>query len=145
MKSKYLLPHIYKKIGWFITIPFLVIGLFFFPLADKLDISKSSVVGQEIERWFDKYPGQFTDEIIAACLIIGMLLVAFSREKNEDEYINKIRLESLQISVLINYILLFFCIIFIYDWEFLWVMTYNMFTVLLIFIIRFNYIIYRNK
>lgn len=138
MKSKYLLPHVYKKIGWFITIPLLLIGILLFPLGEKLTFLRSPT-------WLDTFPGQYTDEVIAAGLIIGMLLIAFSREKNEDEYINKIRLESLQISVLINYLLLIICILVVYDVEFLAVMTYNMFTILLLFIIRFNFILYRNK
>ncbi len=137
MKSKYLLPHLYKKIGWCISIPLFIIGLLLFPL----ELSD----GVTWLNWLNKFPGEFTDEVIAAGLIIGMLLVAFSKEKIEDEYINKVRLESLQISVLINYLLLIICILLIYDVEFLSVMTYNMFTILLLFIIRFNFIIYRNK
>lgn len=137
MKSKYLLPHVYKKIGWFISVPLFVIGVLLFPL-ELFD-------GARWLTWLDKFPGEYTDEIIAAGLIIGMLLVAFSKEKIEDEYINKVRLESLQISVLINYLLLIICILVVYDVEFLSVMTYNMFTILLLFIIRFNFIIYRNK
>lgn len=139
MKSKYLLPHLYKKIGWCITIPLLIIGILLFPLGDVL------FEGAKWLTFLDKFPGQYTDEIVAAGLIIGMLLVAFSKEKIEDEYINKVRLESLQISVLINYLLLIICILLIYDVEFLSVMTYNMFTILLLFIVRFNFIIYRNK
>ncbi|MRG46478.1 hypothetical protein GFS24_15250 [Chitinophaga sp. SYP-B3965] len=138
MKSNYLLPHIYKKIGWFITIPLFFIGLIFFPLNDTLEIFRAP-------SWFDSFPGEYSDEVISAGLIIGMLLVAFSREKIEDEYINKIRLESLQISVLINYLLLIICILVVYNMDFLAVMAYNMFTILLLFIIRFNFIIYRNK
>lgn len=138
MKSNYLLPHTYKKIGWFITIPLLLIGIFLFPLGEKLTFLSQP-------NWLDTFPGQYTDEVIAAGLIIGMLLIAFSKEKTEDEYINKIRLESLQISVLINYLLLIICILVVYDVDFLAVMTYNMFTILLLFIIRFNFIIYRNK
>ncbi|SIO45717.1 hypothetical protein [Chitinophaga niabensis] len=139
MKSKFLLPHLYKKIGWSITIPFLIIGILLFPLGDVFFKNATWLT------FLDNFPGQYTDEIIAAGLIMGMLLVAFSKEKVEDEYINKVRLESLQISVLINYLLLIICILLIYDVEFLSVMTYNMFTILLLFIIRFNFIIYRNK
>jgi hypothetical protein len=138
MKSNYLLPHVYKKIGWFITVPFLVLGLFMSYLSDLFNLFKQP-------NWLDKMFGQFQDEVIAVGLIVGLLLVAFSREKTEDEYINKIRLESLQISVLINYVLLIICILVFYDMDFFSVMVYNMFTILLLFIIRFNFIIYRNK
>lgn len=138
MKSNYLLPHTYKRIGWFITVPFLALGLFMSYFSDLFNMFQQP-------NWMDRTFGQFQDEVIAVGLIIGLLLVAFSREKTEDEYITKIRLESLQISVLINYALLIICILAFYDMDFFSVMIYNMFTTLIIFIIRFNFIIYRNK
>lgn len=139
MKSNYLLPHIYKRIGWFMAIPFLVVGFFLSFFENQFD-----KITQNWPKNLD-FDGDFLDEIICIGLIVGMLLVAFSREKTEDEYINKVRLESLQLSVLINYLLLIICILVFYDMNFFSVMVYNMFTTLLIFIIRFNFLIYRNK
>ena len=65
-------------------------------------------------------------------------------EKKEDEYINQIRLNSLQNSVFFNYILLFFCIVFIHGIPFFHVMIYNLFTIILIYILRFHFLIYKN-
>jgi hypothetical protein len=83
--------------------------------------------------------------IVGVLFIVGALLVSFSKEKNEDEFISKLRLSCLLWVVLINYLLLLVAFILIYDIGFLNVMIYNMFTVLLIFIIRFNYILYKNE
>jgi hypothetical protein len=47
--------------------------------------------------------------------------------------------------VLLNYVLLIICFVFVYGFSFLNVMIYNMFTVLILFIIRFNYILYRSS
>ena len=47
--------------------------------------------------------------------------------------------------VKINYILLLLAFLFVYGTDFLIVMIYNMFTVLIIFIVRFNYILYKNS
>ncbi len=134
MKSKYLLPHVYKKIGWIISIPALIIGIFHLHFAERLDAYRGFP-------WLEPVMNTVTGVI----LIVGLLLIAFSREKTEDEYINKIRLESFQVAVLINYILLIICMLFLYGLDFLSIMVYNMYTVLLIFIARFNYLIYRNK
>jgi len=76
---------------------------------------------------------------------LSSLLVAFSKEESEDEYISKIRLESLVWAVYFNYAILLISSLFIFDFAFLWVMIFNMFTILLFFIIRFNWQIYKLK
>jgi hypothetical protein len=43
------------------------------------------------------------NEILGVVIILSLLVVAFSKEKSEDEYISKIRLESLVWSVYLNY------------------------------------------
>ena len=77
--------------------------------------------------------------------IAGALLVSFSKEKTEDEFIANMRLSSLMWAVLLNYTLLFFAFAFVYGTPFLSVMIYNIFTVLVIFIARFNYLLYKNN
>ena len=66
-------------------------------------------------------------------------MVAFSKEKQEDELIAKIRLDSLVWATYVNYAVLMFSMLFIYGMSFLWVMIFNMFTILLFFIFRFNW------
>jgi hypothetical protein len=75
----------------------------------------------------------------------GAMLVAFSKEKTEDEFIVNIRLTSLLWALLVNNILLLIAFVFIYGTTFFSVMVYNMFTVLIIFILRFNYLLYKNS
>ena len=86
-----------------------------------------------------------TNTVVGILFLAGALLTAFSREKLEDEYIEKQRLSSLLWAVWVNYLLLLLAFIFVYGVAFLQVMIYNMFTVLIIFIARFNYILYQNR
>ena len=79
------------------------------------------------------------DEILLIIAIIGGLFVAFSKERQEDELINKIRLNSLVWATYVNYIILIISTIFVYDLTYLWVMIINMLTILIIFTIRFNW------
>ncbi|HZY38760.1 MAG TPA: hypothetical protein VFE53_19005 [Mucilaginibacter sp.] len=76
-------------------------------------------------------------------VIIGLLLVGFSKEKIEDEQIAQLRLDSLQWSVYFNYSLLIICIILINGIGFLQVMVYNIMSQLLFFIIRFRWKLYQ--
>lgn len=91
------------------------------------------------------YQYAYTDEIVAIGIILGLLLIAFSREKVEDEMISQLRLEALQWSVYANYLILTVAILAVYDLAFIDVMVYNMFTVLLVFVGRFRWLIYRNN
>lgn len=82
---------------------------------------------------------------VGALFIIGALMVSFSREKMEDEFIARLRQTSLIWAVVVNYLLLLLSMLLIYGVAFLNVMLYQMFTILIIFIIRFNYLLYKNS
>jgi hypothetical protein len=86
-----------------------------------------------------------TNEVALSGVIISLLMIAFAKEKQEDEFIDKVRLESLQWAVLVNYLLLLIATWLIHGWGFIEVMMYNMLTVLIIFIVRFNYVLSRSK
>lgn len=148
MKTSYLLPHKYKIIGWFLLILGLIAGcVFFFGDYDTnaLTISVISIYndtgifGGE-EGFLKIIENSIVDELIALSIIIGGLLVGFSREKLEDEFIYKLRKDSLFWAIIFNYIVLIFTVIFIYDFTFFDVLVFNMFTPLLFFIIRFNFL-----
>ncbi len=151
MYNKILLPYRYKKIGWFLFIPFMLLGL----IITIFDIQVDELTFNTFAIFYDKenmsvgflsiVNDNLTNEIVAVLFLTGALLVMFSKEKNEDEYIASIRLNALLWSVLVNYILLIFMFVFVYGFIFLNVMVYNMFTTLIIFIFRFNYILYKNS
>jgi len=86
-----------------------------------------------------------SNEILGILCIIGAILVAFSKEKYEDEFIAKIRMESLVWATYINYAILILCILFFYGFGFMYVMIFNMFTILFLFIVRFYYLLYKSN
>lgn len=79
------------------------------------------------------------DEISGVLAIVGGCIFAFSKEKKEDEFINKIRLESLIWATYANYLLLLFAVLFVYDTTFFYAIVYNAITILIIFISRFQW------
>lgn len=145
-----LLPNKYKKIGWLILLPATIMGvaLIFtnfegWPITGKVFAFWSYEVFGE-SKSFSFIKTNITNTLTGVLFIVGALLVIFSKEKNEDEYIAQLRQSSLLWAVLVNYILLLIAFLFIYGTPFLSVMLYNMFTVLIIFIVRFNYVLFRN-
>lgn len=145
MNVNYLFPNKFKSIGWLILIPSAVIGIITLILEYEPNSLDFNVPAIFIEEFFgDKYligiiHNNILNEILGILIIISSLLVAFSKEKSEDEYISKIRLESLVWAVYFNYAILLISFLIIFDLSFLWVMIFNMFTTLLFFIIRFNW------
>ncbi|MCB0469680.1 MAG: hypothetical protein KDC51_03485, partial [Flavobacteriaceae bacterium] len=84
-----------------------------------------------------------TDELVSLLIIIGGLLVGFSKEKVEDEFIYKLRKDSLVWAILFNYFILIATILLVYDLTFFHILVFNMFTPLVFFIIRFNFLKYK--
>lgn len=148
MESKLLLPYRFSRIGWFLAVPFLIWGMGYlvaqniFELdAFFLSFNTDNKVGLSDGNFFFNLQGNnFTDELIAVGLMTGLMLIAFSKEKIEDEWIAKLRLDALLWGVFINSLLLFIAFIFLYNDGFWYFMNINLFTPLLIFIIRFNYL-----
>ena len=151
MKTKLLLPTRYKKIGWIILIPATIAGIILSFTGFESDwlqatvfaIFNDAIFGEK--QFFSFIHTNITNTVIAIFFIAGAMMVSFSKEKNEDEFIEKLRLSSLLWAVCVSYLLLLFAFAFVYGAAFLNVMIYNMFTVLIIFIIRFNYILYKNS
>lgn len=151
MEPRFLFPHRFKLIGWIIAIPSIILGLFvlindlhFDFLTVKLPFNyffadeflSSDEKGNEFSIF------NFTDEIATIGSIVGLLLIAFSKVKYEDEYVSKLRLESLQWAVYVNFFLLIMSTILIHGMSYYSVIVYNMFTPLIIFIIRFYYLLF---
>jgi hypothetical protein len=152
MKSKLLLPHRYKLLGWYLLIPATLLGIIMLFFTDyislELEAGMFAIINEELmgdTEYFTIIKKNIIPTLTGVLFLSGALLVSFSKEKVEDEFIFRLRQSSLLWAVLVNYILLLACFIFIHGMAFLNVMVYNMFTILIIFIIRFHYILYRSS
>ena len=137
MKSKLLLSHKSKWLGVVLFVPAFILG--FSLLIFDYELAFLNV------KLFTSSSNNLTDEIALTFTVIGLMLIAFSREKQEDEFIQKIRLESLQWAVLVSYLLLLLCTWFIYYSDFIIAMVANLLTVLIIFNLRFHWILMRTS
>ncbi len=149
MKGNYLLPHSYRKFGWVLFLITLVAGIVLvasdyeleWPQFHTLAIYTDEILGSG--SWFQIMETDLGDELISIGLIIGGILVGFSKERIEDEFIASIRLKSLVWATYVNYSVLLFATAFIYGMGFFNVMVFNMFTLLVIFIIKYQWSLYR--
>jgi hypothetical protein len=150
MKTRFLLPNKCKSIGWIIVIPAFVLMIFnlhygfMFKFLDY-EVKGLKKISFDNGFLFNIQFNNFTDEVGGLLLIIGLLMIAFSKEKKEDERILKLRLESLLWAVYVNSAFLILSIIFFYNELFLKIMTYNICTPLILFIVRFNLLMYNER
>jgi hypothetical protein len=153
METKFLLPNKFKLIGWILLIPSSILGLFVIFEEFKFSflelrvftISSGGFAPWEFTNAFSFEEQNLTATIVGIIFLAGALMVTLAREKNEDEFISKKRLESLLWATIINYLILLFCFIFFYEFGFVYVMILNMFTILILFIMRFNYVLYKSS
>ena len=129
MTKELLLPHSFKKIGWVILIPTLLLGVLM--LIDGFNGSTTT--------------GRALNNIALVGICIGGIFVACSRERIEDEMISRIRLNALLTALYVNYALLIATALCTYDLSFLYVMIYNLLTMLLIFLAVFRWKLWRLK
>ena len=139
-QNDWLFPNVFRRVGWLIGILLLLLYLILY-----------SKVGQNyydsLQNWSNEKNWFGYTETVTNVFIIGpvisLILVAFSREKQEDEMIQKLRLQALQWSVYANYLVLILCSLIFYWLDFLNVLIFNMYTVLVVFIIMFRWTLHR--
>lgn len=151
METKLLLPNYYKRIGLVVLLVSTALWIYvalsgndqFIPETNFFAVVNGDAMGKS--KYFNMDKLNLTYTLIGALFISGSLLIAFAREKTEDEYIMKLRLSSFQWAVLVNYVLLLLMFLFVYGLDFITVMIYNMFTTIILFMVRFNYLLLKNK
>jgi hypothetical protein len=140
MKSHYLLPHFLRKTGFIVLIPSLILGIMVMYADYEIPGFEASwAVSQHL---FSAGNNNLTDELASICFLASLFLIAFTEERIEDEWVMQVRLDSLQWAVYVNYGLLAVAILLVYNTTFFEVLVYNMYTILIFFILRFNYLMH---
>lgn len=125
--NAYLLPNRFRVIGWIISIPSAIVSLYhlYYQLW-RFTPGDYFAIGSELAAAF------------MLLLMVGLLFVAFSKEKIEDEYITKVRGDSLIWAVIANAVLMAVLALVFYGVMYITVLSLNLYTVLVLFIIKFN-------
>lgn len=135
MKSKFLFPYWCRFLGWGLVIlhvPLSMLGR----AHGMINIMDPQPRNQGI------FAGEHLFFISTTLLMAtGLFLVAFAKEKIEDEQIWQLRLDSLRWAIFINYLALIISLIFIEDVPHM--VELNLWVPLIFFIIRFRWVIWR--
>lgn len=145
MKNSLLIPNKYKVLGWILFIAFATLGLFCMYGEFKIPGFELNMFNSKTDGLVDFRDFNLTNELAFLGITIGLLMVVFAKEKIEDELITMLRLKSLQWAVLISYIILIILNFSVFGIAFLMMLVYNLWTVLIVFIVKFNFSLYQLK
>ena len=133
-----LLPYKFKLTSLIlITVSFaLTVAYFWFNF--QLRIPVFAVLSSFIEtRMFVTFQTNFADELILILLLSGILLLVFTREKNEELIPEYIRLKALMYALLVNSGVLLFSAMFVYGSGFVAVLVFNFISLPVFYLIVF--------
>jgi hypothetical protein len=152
MKTKLLFPHPFRRVGWILSGIGLLLILWIecignigflanipvFAVYNDIPLSHSS-------GFFKIISDDFQYELITLLLITGGMFIGFSKLKTEDEFSLKLRFESLLWATYVTFAFFLFSIIFIYGFAFLSIALYMLVIFLVIFTLRFYFVLYKAK
>lgn len=150
-KISYLLPRSFRFLGYIFTVAGTILGIMRFYFGFKPD-----VLDQKVFAVYSVYlktktlkieSNQLIEEIVGLLVILGLFMIAFAREKNENPQLNSIRLKTFFISFYVSTIFLIACILFTFGLAFIYMTILNLILPLSIYIIAFRILvgIERNK
>lgn len=144
MENQILFPKSLKTLGYILILPGLVLGYLLLFKTYNFSILSYKETLINISFLSRAAYGNFTDEVTMIMIIVGLYFIAFSKEKIEDELICRIRINALYWAVILNYLVYFIFTLYTLfdDGLFKYINLYNLFTPLLIFIGRFNYLLH---
>lgn len=145
MKKTYLLPCKFKRIGMLMFIPFCALCLWCIISGelefDYFHIPALAVCVEELfakSSFFEIVQNDPINEIAMLGLLVSLCFIALSKEKDEDEMTEQIRMSSFVWSLWITAAVLVFGILFFYQFSFLYFCFSAIYFVFLLYILKFN-------
>lgn len=148
MKNTYLFPNSYRRIGQILAIPsVLLCGYYlFFADGDLLPCRMFSVLSFELfssVEWFTMVETDAMRQISIVLFTISLLFIAFSREKEEDEYMEYLRSRSMRWAMLISGIVTIVVTLLVYNLAYLYFVFINLYLILILFILKYRIDLHR--
>lgn len=146
--ANYLFPYKYKKIGYFLFFVGIILYFLDSVFNYELNINMFKIYDSKFlnsSAWFELSSDNILNEICIFLLFVGSMFSLFSKEIIEDEFITKIRLESLVLGIYLNILILLLLTFTIFGTFFLTIFIYSVFTYLIFAFIIFHYKLYQYK
>ncbi len=153
MKSNYLFPPVFQKIGWAMLVVFVIltVAVISFDFLNGLWpckvftlIPSETIFGND-SYGFITYNDGWEDEICEIGLAVSMLFIAFSAEKDEDEFTASLRSKSMTWAFLVNVIIFIAATLLIYGMSYLMFWEFEFMIILLLYVGKLKYELHKAK
>jgi hypothetical protein len=138
----------FKFIGFVLIILSLVFGYLYF-LGGRpaiFEIPVFALVSSYMEsRFLVCAKTNILDELSAICMIGGLLLITFSKEKKEEDFHNDLRIKSLIYAVYFTSVLWMGIFLLVYGWAIFMISAAIFLFFLLAYYLIFKYLVYKRK
>lgn len=142
-----LLPHPYGKYGYVLLFMSMVAAYFYFwgGRPSFFEVPVFAVITSYAEtRWFVLAQTNLLDEFAHLFLISGLVLIAFSKEMHETEAIQACRARALFYAVYTTATLWILIYLTVYGWPIMIVSATIFILLLVVFILIFRFLLYKN-
>lgn len=134
-----LIGYKWRLPGFLLIIAALVMALLYFAFSFRFEIPVLALISSYKEtNFFTLFRTNFADESIMLALTAGLALVVFSKEREELEIYKELRMSAFATTAIVNTLILFFSVLFIYGSGFMVIVILNLFLPSVIYLIVFN-------
>jgi uncharacterized membrane protein YfcA len=149
MKLTFLMPRNFRFVGIFFIVLGLILGIsrfYFGNKPDMLDMKMFAFSSSFLDtRYMEFVRNNLSEELTGFFLIAGLFLLAFSREKEENEQKNKLRLKAFYITAYLNFLFLLVSLFFTFGFAFIYMLIANMGISLLLYLVVFRTLLIQNR
>jgi hypothetical protein len=139
--NNFLLPYKFKLFGVTLVIIGLIGFAFYLWFDFRLMLPVFAVFSSFFEtKFFTIFRTNIADELIMLFILSGLFCMVFSKEKKENDNIEKIRTRAFSMAILANVGFLFLSILFIYGNAFITVLLVNLFSLFFLYMIFFLFL-----
>lgn len=147
----YLLPRRFRFTGYVLTVIGILLSYIRFGLDLKLRVLNIKVFAFYSvyfeKKYFKVIENNFTEEAAMLFLLIGLMFIAFAKEKIENQLVRNLRLKALVSAVYLNFMATSLAVIFIFGLAFVQFLVLNLFLMIFLFILisKYYFIRYRKE
>jgi len=141
-KFSFLLPKGIRPLGFIFTAAGIILAVIRFYFGYKPELLKRNVLAIYSHyldsRFMQVIKNQLIEEVAGIFFMLGIFLIAFTKEKDENEKTNEIRLRAFFIAAYLNVVFVLMSLLFTFGMGFMYMVMVNMAFWLIAYIISFR-------
>ena len=136
--KRYLLPYPYKFAGIILAGSGLILGVLYLFFELRINLTVFAIASTFLKNeYFTLIHTNVADEMAMIALLIGLSLMALSKERSERDHDDQLRIKALVHALRLQIILVSLSILLVYGTAFIMLLVFNMYACLLFYYLLF--------